>query len=80
MEDVPLEYQFEQIAAIAASSRCAIYPVDVRGLTIEEPVRRTAEDVRRETREKFGVLFEAQSSPTEGQQTVGTKEGLTGAG
>jgi VWFA-related protein len=34
MGDVPLEKQFEEIAAIAASSRCSIYPVDARGLTI----------------------------------------------
>lgn len=56
MEDVPLDYQFERIAAIAASSRCAIYPVDVRGLTVVEPVRRTAEDVHREVRQNLGVL------------------------
>jgi VWFA-related protein len=34
MGDVPLEKQFEEIAAVAASARCSIYPVDPRGLTI----------------------------------------------
>lgn len=33
MEDVPLDLQFEKISALAAGSRCAVYPVDVRGLT-----------------------------------------------
>jgi hypothetical protein len=32
MKDVPLEEQFRQLAAQAAASRCAVYPVDVRGL------------------------------------------------
>jgi VWFA-related protein len=32
MGDVPLDSQFRQIAALAAGSRCAIYPVDARGL------------------------------------------------
>jgi len=37
MLDVPLDLQFTELAAIAASSRCSIYPVDLWGLrTIEE--------------------------------------------
>ncbi len=32
MQDVPMDYQFERIAAIAATSRCALYTVDPRGL------------------------------------------------
>jgi hypothetical protein len=32
MRDVPLDLQFSEIAAIAATSRCAIYPVDAAGL------------------------------------------------
>ena len=32
MQDVPLDYQFEQIAALAAASRCAVYSVDAYGL------------------------------------------------
>jgi len=32
MQDVPLDYQFEQIAALAAASRCAVYSVDPYGL------------------------------------------------
>ena len=32
MQDVPLDYQFEQIAAIAAASRTAMYTVDPYGL------------------------------------------------
>jgi VWFA-related protein len=32
MRDVPLDFQFNEIAAIAATSRCAIYPVDAAGL------------------------------------------------
>jgi VWFA-related protein len=32
MQDVPLDSQFEEIAAIAATSRCALYPVDAGGL------------------------------------------------
>ena len=32
MRDVPLDLQFNEIAAIAATSRCAIYPVDAAGL------------------------------------------------
>ncbi len=36
MGDVPLDLQFNEIAAIAAASRCTIYPVDAAGLrTIE---------------------------------------------
>jgi len=33
MGDVPLDLQFQEIAAHAAASRCSLYPVDVRGLT-----------------------------------------------
>jgi VWFA-related protein len=33
MLDVPLELQFQQLAAVATVSRCSVYPVDVRGLT-----------------------------------------------
>ena len=33
MGDVPLDLQFQEIAAQAAVSRCSIYPVDARGLT-----------------------------------------------
>jgi len=36
MEDVPLDSQFRQIAAMAAGSRCSVYPVDARGLTTAE--------------------------------------------
>jgi VWFA-related protein len=32
MGDVPLDTQFKEIAAVASASRCAIYPVDARGL------------------------------------------------
>lgn len=32
MQDVPLDGQFRQIAALAAGARCSIYPVDARGL------------------------------------------------
>ncbi len=32
MQDVPLDNQFERIAAIAAASRCALYTVDPYGL------------------------------------------------
>jgi hypothetical protein len=35
MLDVPLELQFEKLAAVASVSRCSLYPVDVRGLTTE---------------------------------------------
>ena len=37
MQDVPLEDQFGQLAALAAASRSSIYPVDVRGLLAERP-------------------------------------------
>ena len=56
MKDVPLDAQFERIAATAAASRCSIYPVDVRGLMTVEPIRRTREEVHREAREKLGIL------------------------
>ena len=44
MQDVPMDYQFEHIAAIAASSRCALYTVDPYGLSppIVRPGRRSA--------------------------------------
>jgi VWFA-related protein len=32
MEDVPLELEFQEVAAAAASARCSVYPVDARGL------------------------------------------------
>ena len=32
MKDVPLDTQFEQLAAVASTSRCSIYAVDPRGL------------------------------------------------
>ena len=32
MGDVPLDIEFRRIAALAATTRCAFYPVDVRGL------------------------------------------------
>ena len=32
MRDVPLDGQFQELAAMASASRCVIYPVDVRGL------------------------------------------------
>ena len=75
MKDVPLDYQFERIAAIAASSRCAIYPVDVRGLTNVEPVRRTGEDVHREMRDQLGVVVATGSQSIENtlaQTSVGS--------
>jgi VWFA-related protein len=37
MQDVPLMLQFEDIAAVAAASRCSIYPVDARGLVAPDP-------------------------------------------
>jgi VWFA-related protein len=37
MQDVPLLLQFEDIAAVAAASRCSIYPVDARGLVAPSP-------------------------------------------
>lgn len=40
MQDVPLEDQFGQLAALAAASRSSIYPVDVRGLQSERPADR----------------------------------------
>lgn len=36
MRDVPLDKQFERVAAIAALSRCSIYPVDAGGLRVLE--------------------------------------------
>ena len=39
MTDVPLDLQFRQIAAHAAASRCAIYPVDAVGMrTIQQDI------------------------------------------
>ena len=35
MRDVPLELEFDRIAAIAAGSRCSIFPVDAAGLRTE---------------------------------------------
>ncbi|ANM29862.1 hypothetical protein ABI59_10145 [Acidobacteria bacterium Mor1] len=32
MQDVPLDFEFEEIAAMAANSRCSIYPIDSRGM------------------------------------------------
>jgi len=32
MTDVPLDLQFEELAAVASASRCSIYPVDAWGL------------------------------------------------
>jgi hypothetical protein len=32
MQDVPLDLQFREIAAVASSSRCLLYPVDAVGL------------------------------------------------
>lgn len=82
MEDVPLDYQFERIAAIAASSRCAIYPVDVRGLTVVKPVRRTAEHVHREVRQSLGILSVHEEGGSEQRVTRSEKkfEGPTFAG
>ena len=34
MTDVPLDIEFERIAAVAAASRCSIYPVDAGGLRV----------------------------------------------
>jgi hypothetical protein len=31
MKDVPLDTQFDQLAAVASTSRCSIYAVDPRG-------------------------------------------------
>jgi VWFA-related protein len=39
MTDVPLDLQFQEIAAQAAASRCSVYPVDVRGLVTPENAR-----------------------------------------
>jgi VWFA-related protein len=36
MADVPLDSQFKKIAAVATSSRCSFYPVDVAGLRMAE--------------------------------------------
>jgi VWFA-related protein len=33
MGDVPLDLEFQEIAAHAAAARCSVYPVDVRGIT-----------------------------------------------
>ena len=32
MQDVPLDFEFQEIAAMAANSRCSIYPIDSRGM------------------------------------------------
>ncbi len=32
MQDVPLDQEFSEIAALAAGSRCSIYPIDSRGM------------------------------------------------
>jgi hypothetical protein len=37
MSDVPLDLEFRRLAAAAATGRCAIYPVDARGLTTLQP-------------------------------------------
>ncbi|MDX1388964.1 MAG: hypothetical protein R3344_07220, partial [Acidobacteriota bacterium] len=34
MRDVPLDTEFNRIAAVAAASRCSIYPVDAGGLRV----------------------------------------------
>jgi hypothetical protein len=47
MKDSPLDSEFERIAALAASSRSAIYPVDVRGLRTAELVATREGDRRR---------------------------------
>ena len=44
MGDVPLDIEFRQIAAQAATARCAFYPVDVRGLEAE-PLDATGGDI-----------------------------------
>jgi len=35
MQDVPLDLEFEKIAAVASASRCRVYPVDCQGLVAE---------------------------------------------
>ena len=41
MSDVPLDEQFRQLSAQAAASRCALYPVDVRGMYPSGPWTRS---------------------------------------
>jgi VWFA-related protein len=35
MEDVPLDSQFDRLAAAAATARCSFYPVDANGLSVD---------------------------------------------
>jgi VWFA-related protein len=37
MTDVPLDLEFRRLAAVAAASRCSLYPVDLRGLGTAVP-------------------------------------------
>ncbi|MDX1387680.1 MAG: VWA domain-containing protein [Acidobacteriota bacterium] len=43
MRDVPLDLEFNRIAAVAAASRCSIYPVDAGGLRVEAGSMRVSE-------------------------------------
>lgn len=57
IQDVPLDTQFERIAASAAASRSAIYGVDVRGLLAingQDARKVTEQDLRREAKERMG--------------------------
>jgi len=53
MEDVPPDSEFKRIAALAAASRSALYPVDVRGLTTTKLPPVWEEDLRRDVRERL---------------------------
>jgi VWFA-related protein len=66
MEDVPLDKQFERIVATAAAARCAIYPVDVRGLTNVKHIRREGHDVHAEVRERLGLLGIGDQNASDG--------------
>ena len=46
MRDVPLDLQFDKIAAQAAASRCAIYPVNAAGLASGAPAAAGVENRR----------------------------------
>jgi VWFA-related protein len=58
MEDVPLDAQFRQVAAVAASSRVSIYTVDVRGLVTMELSGVREGDLKREVRERLDAMPE----------------------
>jgi len=69
MQDVPLDEQFRDLAAMAAASRSVIYPVDVRGLA-GDPAADSVEAMRKPS--KRDVLTGG------GSQEGGTPPGSTG--